>query len=308
MPFADFTLNDGRKIPSIAFGTGSVLKGTDVSEYVEQALETGFSHIDTAQYYETEESTGRAIRESGLDRSEIYVASKYSGGGEIQQAVRESLDKLGLRYLDLYLIHEPRAARGGFEAAWQEFEKIKKDGLSKSIGVSNFNLEQLQTLIKTANIKPAVNQILFHPYNYAEKKTLLEYAAQHNIVIEAYSSLTPITKLPGGPVDKVVKEAAAKRGVQPSQILLAWVRAKGVVIVTTSTKEQHLREYLGVADIEPLTAEEIAAIDEAGARKPWTSWASITVQTLFLYILGFLIGLGVMDLLLGLSGSRSSYK
>ncbi|KAF8628633.1 hypothetical protein AX15_003768 [Amanita polypyramis BW_CC] len=247
MPFSTKTLNDGNKIPDIAFGTGSALKYKDVSEFVEQALNTGFSHIDTAQYYQTEESTGKGIRESGLDRSEIYVTTKYSSG-DIQQAVRDSLSRLGLEYLDLYLIHHPRTIKD-FENSWKEFEKIKKDGLSKSIGVSNFDLEQLQTLIKTASIKPAVNQIQLHPYNYAEQRALIQYALLNNIVIEAYSSLAPITRHPGGPVDEPVNAAAMRRGVHPSQILLAWVRAKGAVVVTTSTKKQHLEEYLGSADI-----------------------------------------------------------
>ncbi|KAF8707064.1 hypothetical protein AX14_013704 [Amanita brunnescens Koide BX004] len=160
MPFGTIILNDGNRIPAIAFGTGSALKGQDVSSYVEQALNFGFSHIDTAQYYQTEESAGKGIRESGLDRSEVYVTTKYShgGGGDIQQVVRQSLSNLGLTYLDLYLVHFPDAVKS-IESGWKEFEKIKKDGLARSIGVSNFNLEQLQSLIKTAQIKPAVNQV-----------------------------------------------------------------------------------------------------------------------------------------------------
>jgi len=226
----------------------------------------GFSHIDTAQFYRTEESAGKGIRESGLDRSEVYVTSKYSSG-DIQETVRKSLSNLGLTYLDLYLIHFPGAVKD-FESAWKEFEKIKKDGLAKSIGVSNFNLEQLQSLIKTAEIKPAVNQIELHPYNYAGHKSLIQYAILNNIVIEAYSSLAPITKYRGGPVDVPVNAAAKKRDVEPSQILLAWVRAKGAVIVTTSTKKEHLKQYLDSADIV-LTDDEITAIDEAGARGPF---------------------------------------
>jgi len=266
MPFGNVKLNDGNEIPAIAYGTGTVLLGKDVTEYVAQALDSGFSHIDTAEIYKTEESAGSAIRESGLDRSEIYVTTKYHKG-DIQQAFRDSLDKLGLNYVDLYLIHFPQFA-GNFEKSWKEFEKIKGDGLARSIGVSNFNLEQLQTLIKTANIKPAVNQIRFHPYNYAENKPLLKYAASNGIVIEAYSSLSSITKFPGGPVDKPVNEAARRRGVQPSQILLAWVRAKGAVIVTTTRTKERLHEYLAAADIEPLTDAEITAIDKAGALGP----------------------------------------
>ncbi|RDB22004.1 hypothetical protein Hypma_010812 [Hypsizygus marmoreus] len=267
MPFGSVKLNDGNELPAIGFGTGTALRDKDAAPYIAQAIETGFSHIDTAQIYNNEESVGVAIRESALPRSDLYITTKY-GYGPIQETVRTSLGKLGLKQLDLYLIHHPRNVGFEFERSWKEFEKIKEDGLSRSIGVSNFNLEQLQSLVKTATIIPAVNQIAFHPYNYAENKGLLEYAAKHRIVIEAYSSLTPITKFPGGAVDGPINAAAKRRGVAPTQVILAWVKAKGVVIVTTSSSKQHLEQYLAVADIPPLTKEEIAAIDEAGAKGP----------------------------------------
>ncbi|KII90622.1 hypothetical protein PLICRDRAFT_52347 [Plicaturopsis crispa FD-325 SS-3] len=267
MPFEPVLLNDGYKLPTIAFGTGSALYERDASELVGQAIDVGFDHIDTAQIYKNEDSVGTAIKNSGLARSDLYVTTKY-GGGDIQTEVRTSLLKLGLSFVDLYLIHNPKFVENDPEGAWKELEKIKADGLSKSIGVSNFNLEQLQTLIKTANIKPAVNQIRFHPYNYAEHKSLLEYSAKHGIVTEAYSSLTPITKTPGGPVDEPINVAAKRIGATPTQVILSWVRSKGVVIVTTSRSKEHLKEYLAVPDLPPLTADEIAAIDEAGAKGP----------------------------------------
>ncbi|KAI0354864.1 Aldo/keto reductase [Trametes cingulata] len=254
-------------MPVIAFGTGSKWKGQDVTDYVIQALETGFSHIDTAQWYGTEDSVGRALRDSALDRSELYITTKWSGRTSIPVAIRNSLDQLGLKQVDLYLIHNP-AVVTDIVKDWRQFEKIKETGLSKSIGVSNFDLVQLQELLKFARIKPAVNQILFHPYNYEENKELLEYSARHGIITEAYSSLQPITRYPGGPVDKPVQAAAKRLNATPTQVLLSWVRSKGVAIVTTSSTKEHLEEYLAVADLPPLTAEEIAAIDEAGAKGP----------------------------------------
>ncbi|KAJ3476647.1 hypothetical protein NLI96_g11019 [Meripilus lineatus] len=251
-----------RQIPAIAFGTGSKWKGHDVTAYVEQAFEAGFSHIDTAQYYRTEQFIGNALRESALNRSEFFITSKWSGIGGPREALNNSLSELGLKQLDLYLIHDPRAVT---PETWPEFEKFKKEGLVKSIGVSNYPLEQLKSLIKEAKVVPAVNQILLHPYNYAENKELLEYSAKHGIVIEAYSSLRPITAYPGGPVDKPVSAAAKRLNATPTQVLLAWVRSKGAVIVTTSSRKDHLKEYLDVADLPPLTDEEIAAIDAAGA-------------------------------------------
>jgi len=267
MPFGNVKLNDGNEIPAIAFGTGSVNKGKDATDLVLQAIEAGFSHIDTAQLYGNEDGVGEAIRESGLSRKELYVTTKYSSG-QIQKTARESLVQLGLQYVDLYLIHFPSSVESDFEGAWKEFEKIKEHGLARSIGVSNFNLEQLQTILKFAKIKPAVNQIRFHPYNYAEHKSLLEYSAKHGIVTEAYSSLTPITKLPGGPVDAPINAAAKRLGITPTQVLMSWVRAKGAVIVTTSSKKARLEEYLAVADLPHLTDDEIAAIDQAGAKGP----------------------------------------
>ncbi|KAG6813043.1 hypothetical protein H0H93_013536, partial [Arthromyces matolae] len=236
-------------IPAIAFGSGSVNKGKDASDLVSQAIETGFSHIDTAQAYKNEESVGVAIRESGLTREDLYITTKYSRPGPISEAVRNSLDKLGLNFVDLYLIHVPSLVEHDLEGSWREFEKIKQDGLARSIGVSNFNLEQLRTVVKIAHIKPAVNQIQFNPYTYAQHKPLLEYAAKHDIVVEAYSSLAPITKFPGGPVDAVVNAVAKRHGISPDQVIFLWVRAKGAVIVTTSSRKKRLEEYLDVGHL-----------------------------------------------------------
>jgi len=264
MPFKNIRLNDGNKIPAIAFGTGTALFRRDATDSVIQALEIGFSHIDTAQSYGNEDSVGAAIRESKLPRADLFVTTKYLSG-PIRRSFEEGLGKLGLSFVDLYLIHIPERVK---ITDWEEFEKIKRDGLARSIGVSNYNLEQLRALVEYAKIKPAVNQVEFHPYNYKDQKTLVEYAAQHEIVIEAYGVLSPITQFPGGPVDAPIAAAAKCRGVTPAQIILAWVRAKGAVIVTTSSKKQHLQEYLASSDIPPLTEDEIAAIDAAGAGGP----------------------------------------
>ncbi|KAG1839925.1 NADP-dependent oxidoreductase domain-containing protein [Suillus subluteus] len=261
------TLNDGNEFPIIAFGTGSTMKFKDVTDYVGQAIENGFSHIDTAQFYQTETYVGLAIKESGLPRSSLYITTKYSLSGSPRKAIQQSLNKIGLSYVDLYLVHSP-GALSDFESGWQEFEKMKKDGLTRSIGVSNFTLEDLQKLSKTAVTKPAVNQISFHPYNYASHKALLVYCAKQSIMVEAYGSLNSITQNPGGPVDAVVNAAAKRIGATPNQVIFSWVRSKGVAIVTTSRSKERLQEYLAVEDLPPLTAEEIAAIDDAGAKGP----------------------------------------
>ncbi|KAJ7625254.1 NADP-dependent oxidoreductase domain-containing protein [Mycena polygramma] len=277
MPFGTVNLNDGNKIPAIAFGTGTALKGKDVTYFCQQAIDSGFSHIDTAQAYGTEETVGQAIKDSGLPRSDLYITSKYQHG-EIQMSVRASLYLLKLQYLDLYLIHHP-SFLPDLEAGWKQFERIKDDGLAKSIGVSNFTLEQLQTVVKTARILPAVNQISFNPYNYAQNKPLLEYSAKHGIVTEAYSSLAPITRFPRGPVDAPVAAAAKRLGITPTQVILLWVKSKGVVIVTTSSNKARLEEYIQVGDLPPLTDDEIAAIDVAGAEGPPSALTKRTRQS-----------------------------
>ncbi|KAJ7685796.1 NADP-dependent oxidoreductase domain-containing protein [Mycena polygramma] len=266
MPFGTLPLNDGKAIPAIAFGTGSIYKRVDVTQYVQQALDAGFWHIDTAQFYETEEFVGKVIHESGLPRSDLYITTKY-GRGDVQEAIQNSLSNLGLKYVDLYLIHQPRFVPD-VDAVWKELESIKKDGLAKSIGVSNFTLEDLQSLVQNALVWPTVNQIEFHPYNYAENKALLEWSSKHGIVTEAYSSLSSITKFPGGPVDAPVAAAAERLGITPTQVLLSWVRAKGAVIVTTTSNKDRLEEYLAVGDLPPLSDADIAAIEEAGAKGP----------------------------------------
>ncbi|KAF8174251.1 Aldo/keto reductase [Pholiota molesta] len=290
MPFADIQLNDGNKIPAIAFGSGSVNKGHDIHHYIEQAIDTGFTHLDTAQFYQNQESVGLAIRESGLSRAELYLTSKW-GFGNIHDALNESLTKIGVKQLDLYLIHTPTAIQNDdFEGAWRTFEKIKEDGLAKSIGVSNFEIDHLQKVVKIARVKPAVNQVRLHPYNIAKHAALLEYHKKHGIITEAYGSLAPITKFPGGPVDEVLEKAAGRLGISTTQVVFLWVKAKGAVIVTTSSNRQHLEEYFAVGDLRAcipyfdiffsranaflalrtadLTAEEVAAIDAAGAKGP----------------------------------------
>jgi len=290
MPFGTIKLNDGNKIPAIAFGTGSSMFGKEVTEYVEQALENGFNHIDTAQVYANESNVGEAIRNEGLDRDDLYITTKY-GGGSIPDSFEASRKKLGLKQVDLYLIHNPSLVTKNLEVSWREFEKLKDDGAVKSIGVSNFTVSQLKDLLKIAKIKPAVNQIRFHPYNWAENKELLEYSAKHGIITEAYSSLTPITKTPGGPVDSVLKTIGLRLSATPAQVIFAWVKAKGVVIVTTTSKKSRLHEYLEVADLPELTDAEIAAIEEAGAKGPPSvskTVRSTTAQVTALCVLGAL--------------------
>jgi len=265
--FKPIKLNDGRHIPGIGFGTWKIPQDV-TSGQVDQGLGVGFDHIDTAQVYRNEEETGKALRESGLKREEVWVTTKYSGsdpGLGIRATFEQSLRKLGVTYVDLYLIHSPRLVKDDIAGAWKEFELLKKEGLAKSIGVSNFQIEDLKVLLESAEIKPAVNQILFHPYVYSKQKALVDFQNEHGIVTEAYSALTPLTSRPGGPVDKPVNAIAKRLDLKAEQVLLAWVAHKGAVIVTTSSKKERLEGYLAVGQIQ-LTSEDVQSIDDAGAQ------------------------------------------
>ncbi|KAJ6546660.1 NADP-dependent oxidoreductase domain-containing protein [Mycena vulgaris] len=267
MPWDTIQLNDGREIPSIGFGTWKIGNGDGPISQVDQAISLGFSHVDTAQAYRNEAEAGIAIRESGLERKEIFITTKYSGldGLDIKTSINNSLKNLGVSYVDLYLIHHPRLAVPDIPTAWKEMEDIQAQGLVKSIGVSNFEVNDLAILLASAKVKPVANQILLHPYVYARQLPILEYAAKHKIVIEAYSALIPVTSLPGGPVDAPVSSIAERLGVSNDQVLLAWTKAKGAVVVTTSSKKERLEGYINAGDIA-LTEDDISAIDEAGAK------------------------------------------
>ncbi|EIW81210.1 Aldo keto reductase [Coniophora puteana RWD-64-598 SS2] len=268
MPFGTVKLNDGNELPVIAFGSGSSMKFHDITQYVKQAIDVGFHHLDTAYNYQTEQYVGLAIKETGVPRSELFITTKCGEGGHILNNIHSSIARLGVNSVNLYLSHVPEYLGDDYAAGWAQFELIKRTGLASSIGVSNFGVEEMQRLLKVANVKPAVNQIKLHPYNYESQKSLLQLCAEHGIVVQAYSSLDPITKYPEGALGKILAKSAAQRKATPTQMIFAWVLSKGAAIVTTSRSEEHLREYLEVADLTPLTPAEVAAIDAAGAAGP----------------------------------------
>lgn len=287
MPWDLVKLNDGNEIPSLGFGTWKIPVGHTTTDQVDQAISVGFSHVDTAQSYRNETEAGIAIRESGLARNDIFITTKYSGldGLDIETSIHNSLNNLGVKYIDLYLIHSPRLAVPDIPTIWAKMEGLKNAGLVKSIGVSNFDVKDLQILLASAKIKPAVNQILFHPYVYAQQAPIVEFGAAHSIVTEAYSALTPVTSNPGGPLDKPLKAIAERFGGTEDQVLLAWAKVKGAVILTTSSKKTRLEGYIAAGDFE-LTADEIKSIDQAGAQGakqvPWQKIATFVLGSTLL--------------------------
>ncbi|KAG8800782.1 hypothetical protein FRC17_006805 [Serendipita sp. 399] len=289
MPIGTTKLRDGRHIPNLAFGSGSALRGKDAYNSVAAALRAGFRHVDTAQLYYNENSVGKAINDwlngdleldmkeseqhvqtkprpsSPNKRKDLWLTTKYRGGDQgPYQELKESLKRLQLEYVDLYLIHNPALIHGDLEDVWREMERTRKEGIAKSIGVSNFDANQLSELLKIAKDLPVINQIRLHPYIYKPSIETLKLCAENQIVVEAYGSLFPITQYPEGPVTGAITSPQRRLGATAAQVLFLWVRAKGAVVVTTTNREERLQEYLGLGKLGSLLPSEVKDIDIAG--------------------------------------------
>jgi diketogulonate reductase-like aldo/keto reductase len=227
-------LNNGRDMPVLGLGVWSMAEGAETEQAVLWALEAGYRLIDTAKIYGNEASVGRAVRKSGIAREEIFVTTKLwpSDFLRVRSAFQRSLDKLGLAYIDLYLIHWPVPLMKN--RTWKELEKIYAAGLARSIGVSNYSINQLETLAPAADIPPAVNQVLFHPFSY--KKELLDYCKSKNIVLEAYSPLAKGRKLN----DPAIAGIAGKYGKTPSQIMIRWSLQHGLIPIPKSSNKKRI--------------------------------------------------------------------
>ena len=234
-------LNNGRDMPVLGLGVARMAEGGETEQSVLWALEAGYRLIDTAKIYGNEASVGRAVRKSGIAREEIFVTTKLwpSDFFRVRAALQKSLDKLGLTYIDLYLIHWPiPLVRSGI---WKDFEKIYAAGLVRSIGVSNYSVKQLAALA-TADIPPAVNQVLFHPFSY--KKELLDKCKSKNIALEAYSPLARARKLN----DPVIAQIAGKYAKAPAQIMIRWSLQHGLIAIPKSSNKKRIFENTKVFD------------------------------------------------------------
>lgn len=271
-------LNDNTTIPLLAFGTGTALFGKDVENMVAAAINAGFTHLDGAQVYRNEESLGAGIAAAAKPREQLFVTTKLhkpAEGDSVRDTLVESLAKLRLEYVDLFLVHTPLnfPEPGRLKEVWKQMEALKKEGLARSVGVSNFRTAQLREILDGAEFPPSVNQIEFHPYDYKDLLPTLELQKQHGIVTESYGGLSPIFRFKGGPLDPVLESIAKRLSAETgkpfseAQVLFLWQREKGVVIVTTTSKESRLPEYLGTLDAPKLTDKDIALIDEAGAKE-----------------------------------------
>ncbi|KAI0293048.1 NADP-dependent oxidoreductase domain-containing protein [Russula brevipes] len=273
-------LNDNTMIPLMAFGTGTAHHSKDAQDLVTSAINAGFTHLDTAQMYKNEESLGAAIAAAGKPREQLFVTTKLGRqpeGRTVRDALVGSLAQLRLDYVDLFLIHTPLyfpyKEPGVLKAVWKEMEALKKEGLTRSIGVSNFRSAQLREILDGAEFPPSVNQIEFHPYVYKDLLPTLELQKQHGIMTASYGGLSPIFRVKGGPLEPVLASIAERLSdttgepFNEAQVLFLWQREKGIVIVTTTTNPSRLPEYLNTLDAPRLTDSDIALIDEAGAKE-----------------------------------------
>jgi len=271
MSIPNIELNDGHSIPQLGFGVFQI-DPAETERPVRVALEIGYRHIDTAEMYGNERGVGEAIRGSGLDRGEVYVTSKLNNSfhepDEARKAFDRSLSELGFDYVDLFLIHWPLPTLydGDYVSTWKTLEEFKADGRSRSIGVSNFQVEHLERLAAETDTVPAANQIELHPY--FQNREVRSYDEEHGIATEAWSPIAQGDVLD----DPVVTEIAAKLGRTPAQVVLRWHVQRGNIIFPKSVTPERIRENFEIFDfeIEPADLEQIDGLDrgEAGRIGP----------------------------------------
>ncbi len=250
-------LNNGVEMPCIGLGVFRIEDNNEAERVVKTALNVGYRHIDTAMYYHNEKAVGKAIRESGIPREEIFVTTKMwnadQRSGMVKEAFEASLERLGIDYIDLYLIHWP--VEGKYVDTWKKFEDIYQSGKVKAIGVSNFKQHHLEILLKETSVIPAVNQIELHPYLTQESE--LVFCKTMGIQVEAWSQFAANqTNLFE---EKILMDLADKYSKSPAQIILRWDYQRGVVTIPKSSNENRMKENLDIFDFS-LSDQEVESI------------------------------------------------
>lgn len=253
------TLNNDVKMPMLGLGVYKVEDGAVTVDTVKAALDADYRLIDTAAIYQNEESVGQALREAGIPREDVFVTTKlwneFHGFDEALQAFQDSLDRLGLEYVDLFLIHWPMPRFGKFVETYKALEQLYEEGRVRAIGVSNFEIEHLEQIIQSCSIVPAVNQVEIHPY--LSQKELIAFCKRYDIQIQAWS---PLMKGREALEDKTIVKIANAHGKSPAQVILRWHLQNGVAVIPKSVTPSRIKENIQVFDFT-LTKEEMADID-----------------------------------------------
>lgn len=258
-----FKLNDGNSMPQLGLGVWQVPNG-EASAAVKEALAAGYRSVDTAAIYGNEEGVGAGLRAARVARKDLFVTTKLwndrHGYDEAHKAMDASLRKLGLAYVDLYLIHWPVAGSDRYLDAWRAMVAMKEDGRARSIGVSNFTQAHLQRLIDETGVVPAVNQVELHP-GFAQRE-LRAFHAEHGIATESWSPLGQGSSLQ----HPVITRIAGRHGKTPAQVVLRWHLQNGLIVIPKSVTPERIRANIDVFDFD-LSAEDMAAIDGIPAGK-----------------------------------------
>jgi diketogulonate reductase-like aldo/keto reductase len=246
------TLADGNAIPLLGLGVWQVRDGKECVDAVRWALEAGYRHIDTAQAYGNEASVGQGLRESGVPRDDVFITTKfYPGADDPADEAARSLERLGVDQVDLYIIHWPQ---GGPTWAWPGMERARELGYTRSIGVSNFNVEELDAVRSVADSPPVVDQVQFSPYEY--RRALLDACEEHAIALEAYSPLGTGRHLASDTAGRI----AERLGRTTAQVLLRWCVQRGIPVIPKSTRRERIVENGQIFDFE-LTDDDMTQLD-----------------------------------------------
>ena len=254
MEIPTVTLTGGVEMPVLGLGVWQMSAGAETEEAVEWALEAGYRMIDTATMYRNEQSVGAALRRSGLPREQVFVTTKLPPPHtDAARQLAKSLERLGLEYVDLYLIHWPLPF--GNTRVWRQLESLQERGLARAIGVSNFGADRLEKLLARVHRLPAENQVQFSPFRY--RRRLLECCVRHGIVLEAYSPL----ERGRGVSEPAATAIAARLERTPAQVLLRWAIQHGAVVIPKSSRRERIVSNARVFDFE-LADEDMASLDD----------------------------------------------